>query len=389
MRETGGNRSEAARQLGIDRVTLYRKKEAEGNLLFHTSKKVYGRALGRGVGEALLHPQIWTNFLTIHKTNFLEAASKNPLYTDDPAYTQKNKIQDMENNEITTIEDGKRIYQVPTAAPVNVRLFEDAISEWQTQAQSLGAAQDPLLGKNAPSGTAFQAQRQAVQQGQGIHNRRRGQRAKFIEHIYRHPKGIIARMVKEITNGTTFLATLSLEDMQWVTDNLVTCASNDMIKQMVLDGGLPTPDIQQQFQQLVRDELKKKGNKYLVEILKEDFKDIEIKVGIDVSGKEKDLYGMVEKLTSVFQTIMANPYILKSPPIGKLFNKIIEASGLQPIDLSQLDIPRVPAMRVTESVDFKDLPPSSQQAMLKTLGYEGEISNSDAPAPTKLGVTPP
>ena len=64
-------------------VVLYRKKEVEGGIKFFTSKKVYQRALGRGIGETLLHDQIWTNFLTIHKMSMLEAASKVPFYTDD------------------------------------------------------------------------------------------------------------------------------------------------------------------------------------------------------------------------------------------------------------------------------------------------------------------
>jgi hypothetical protein len=351
-------------------VVLYRRKEAEGNLKFHTSKKVYGRALGRGVGETLLHPQIWTNFFTIHKTNMLEAGSKVPLYTDDPAYTQRQKIQDMENLEITTIEDGKKIYQVPTAAPANVALFDQAISEWQVHAQSAGAATDPMLGKNPPSGTAFATQKQAVQQGQGIHNYRKGKRAKFIESIYRD--WIIPEMVKEMNQGQTFIASLSLDDLQWVTDALVTNESNKMIKKMVLAGQIPTPDIQQQFQQLVRTQLKSKGNKHLFEIAKGELEDIEIKIGIDIADKEKDLFGMVDKLVSVFQTITANPYILKSPPIAKLFNKIIEASGLQPIDLTELNIPRIPAMRVTERVDFKDMPPEAQQEFLAVAGYGGK-----------------
>ena len=166
-------------------VILYRKPEEEGNLKFHTSKKIHGRALGRGEGEGLLHPQIWTNFLTIHKTGLLEAGSKVPLYTDDPEYTNKNRIQEMENLEITTIEDGKRIYQVPTVAPANIQLYERSINEWYEQAQLTGSAFDPLLGKQPNSGTTFRGQERSVQQGRGLHERRRGQRAKFIEELYR------------------------------------------------------------------------------------------------------------------------------------------------------------------------------------------------------------
>ena len=164
-------------------VTLYRKEDSEETIKFHTSKKVHGRALGRGVGETMLHPQIWTNFLITHKTLMLQASSKIPLYTDDPTYTNKNRIQDMENLEVTTIEDGKRIFQVPTAAPANVQLFEAAIQEWFAHAQFAGSAPNALLGKSATAGTSFRAQNQAVQLGRGIHDRRRGQRAKFIEEI--------------------------------------------------------------------------------------------------------------------------------------------------------------------------------------------------------------
>src|SRR3990172_5472142 len=97
-------------------VTLYRKKEAEGRIKFHTSKKVYGRALGRGVGESLLHPQIWTNFLSIHKMGMLESASKVTLVIDDENFKDKNKVQNMENLELATVEKGGTIRQIPTSA---------------------------------------------------------------------------------------------------------------------------------------------------------------------------------------------------------------------------------------------------------------------------------
>src|SRR3990167_4906973 len=96
-------------------VTLYKKKD-EGQIKFFSAEAIYGRALGRSVGEALLHPQVWSNFLTIHKTGLLEAASKVVLQTDDPAYATRNQgLKDMENLEITVTEEGRVISQVPTA----------------------------------------------------------------------------------------------------------------------------------------------------------------------------------------------------------------------------------------------------------------------------------
>lgn len=360
-------------------VTLYRKKEDEGNLKFFTSKEVEDRALGRGVGETLLHPQIWTNFLTIHKMNMLEASSKVPLYTDDESYTTKNKIQDMENLEITTIQEGRKIYQVPTAAPANIQLLDRTIDEFFAFAKDAGAAQDPIMGKESPSGTTFRGQERSVAQAKGSHDRRRGKRAKFIEEIYR--EWIIPDMKKEILKGKEFLATLSTKDLAWISDQIITNVVNQHIKDTILSGGIITPEQQAQVTDSLKQQFAKKGNKHILEILKEDFKDIEIKIGINVANKQKDLSGMTDKLLSVFQTIVANPYIIKAPPIEELFNQIIELSGLQPVDLSGLNIPPMPQRRITEGIDYKDLATPPNEIQKEFLSMAGIQTNSQFSSP--------
>lgn len=319
-------------------VTLYRKEANDDDILFFTSKKVFQRALGRGVGERLVGNQIWTNFLSIHKMNAIEAGSKNVLYTDDPSYTQKNKIIDMENNEITTIEDNKRIYRVPTENPTNIQIHENAINEWYQHAQLQASAQDPILGKEAASGTTFRGQERSVAQGRGTHDKRRGQRAKFIEKIYRWD--IIPRMVKEITKGKEFIATLSTEEMTWVADQLATNATNERIKEMILNGKLVTKEEQDMFMQTFKQEFLKKGNKHLLKILKDEFKDVEIKMGINIAGKQKNLVELSDKLLSIFQFIFANPQgfqqAMQIPALAKSFENILEYGGMQISDFATL-----------------------------------------------------
>lgn len=318
-------------------VTLYRKEEDPDRLLFHTSKKVHGRALGRGVGESLLHPQVWTNFLEIHKMNMLEAGSKVPLYTDDPAYTQRNKIQNMENLEVTTIADGKRIYQVPTVAPVNVQLLEKAINEFYEQGQLAGAAFDPLMGKEANSGTTFRGQERVVQQGKGPHDRRRGQRAKYLELIYR--KMIIGKMKKGILKGKKFLATLTADEMEWVSDQMAVHAWNKYCVDKVLDdNGNFVEGEKEMFLEQYKLDFKKKGNKHLLEILKGEMDGVEIRMGINIAGKQKDLAGLSDKVLSIFQFVLGNPQIQQTmqaiPGLAKSFNDIMEFSGISPVDFS-------------------------------------------------------
>ena len=315
-------------------VTLYRKEEKDDIFKFLTSEEVEGRALGYGEGEAMLHPQIWTNFLTIHKTALLEAASKIPLYTDDPTYTQRNKIQDMDNLEVTTIEEGKRIYQVPTAAVANIGLHERSINEWYEHAQLTGSAFDPIQGKEAVSGTTFRGQERLVAQGRGLHDRRRGQRAKFIEELYRD--WIIPSMVREIVKGKEFLATLTTDEITWVADQLAENYASRQQFDEVVRGQIVSD--KEQLKQTFKAAFSKTGNKQLIKILKDEFKGVEIKMGINVAGKQKDLAGISDKILSIIQFVFSNPQgfqqTMQIPGMAKAFQDILEYGGLNGVDFA-------------------------------------------------------
>ncbi len=325
-------------------VILYRQKETESSLKFNTSdKKIHGRALGRGGAESLFQDQIWSNFTEIHKMKLLEAASKVVLYTDDQNYKDRNKIQDMENLEITMTDDGKQIRQVPTVGVANIQLFEKSINEFYEHAQLVGSAFDPILGKEPPSGTTFRGQAQVVSQGRGLHERRRGKRAKFIEEIYRD--WIIPQMTRAIIKGKKFLATLSVEDMKWVSERLADNYANRTINEAILDGS----DKQFQDKETLRQEFlktfSKKGNKHLIEILKDEFKNRTIKININVAGKQKNLAGLSDKVFSIFQLAFSNPMafqqVLQIPGMQNAFNDILEFSGISQTDFNGV-VPQLP-----------------------------------------------
>lgn len=315
-------------------MTLYRKQADESTLKFHTSKAVRGRALGEGGAEDLFHEQIWTNFLEIHKTNLLESASKVPLYTDDASYAARNKIQEMENLEVTVVAEGKAIRQVPTAAPVNIQLFERGITEWWQNAQLIGAAQDPLLGKQSFAGMTFRGQERLLTEGRSTHEYRRGKFAKFVEEIYRD--WIIPYIVKQVLKEKKFLATLSSEEMQWVMDRMVENKANKLQIEQILNKQTSTP--KEVLIAKFKAEFAKGGNKRPLEILKDEFRDAKIKVSVTVAGKQKDLASATDKLVQIFRFIFANPQgfqqVMQMPGMAKSFNDILEFSGISPIDFA-------------------------------------------------------
>ncbi len=349
-------------------ITLYKSLEKKSPFKFLARDEIYGRALGLGGAEELFDPQVWTNYSMIRKFDMLDAASKMIMKSTDPMVATRNRVRNMENLEIVELAPGTDLTPVNTE-PVNIAAFDNAVKEWGDHAQMMAGATDALMGETPAAGTPFVLQNMIAQQGQGLHAYRQGKIATFLGEIYRD--WVLPRMQKEITKGHEFLAELDLDDVNFVSENLVTAETNKMVKATILAGQNVPPQMVQAYQQLITEEFKKKGGKHFIKILEGEFKNSVCQVNVNIAGKQTDLADKVNKLTSVFRTILANPYILKSPPIAKLFNQIIELSGLDPIDLSQFDVPPIPTRQMRTVIDYKDIQdPQMQQEMLALSGVE-------------------
>ena len=321
-------------------VVLYTKKETKSPFKLIKRDKIFGRTLGRGGVEELIEPQAWTNYTAKRKMDMLDAASKTILGAignNSTAIAQGNKIHELDNNEILDLGDGD-LKQVDTT-PRSLTAFNNEEIGWESHAKDIGGAQDPIQGKEPVSGTPFSSLIEQVRQGMGLHEYRRGQYAKHLEEIYHDD--YIPMIIKKITEGVTFLSELSLEDLQFVTERVVTSETNKRIKDMVLAGENPTPEGAELFKGLVREEMGKKGNKHFIEILKGEFKGVSLGVKVSVAGKSKNLATQADKLSSGMRFVLStyNPQTgtfpaLDDPRIAKMINSIWEASGLQPIDFS-------------------------------------------------------
>lgn len=312
-------------------IILYTAPESKSPFKLIKRDPVYGRALGFGGAEELFESQVWVNYDMIRKQDMLDAASKTILKTTDPNVAARNKVSNMDNMEIIELAPNTDLSQVDTF-PRNIKLFDDSTAQWEAHAQQMGAANDSIMGVSPSAGTPFKLQELVVGQSQGLHDYRRGQYAKFLEEIYND--WVIPHIQRKITQGAQFLSELSLEDLQYVTDCVVTSQANQRIKDMVLAGEIPTEEEIDLFKELVRSEFKKKGNKHFIEIIKGEFKAAPLAVTVSVKGKSKDLSARTDKLVNIFRQIIVNPAVLQIPAIGKIFNDILESSGLDPADFS-------------------------------------------------------
>lgn len=320
-------------------VHLYKGKEKKLIYKFIARDKIYGRALGFGGAEELFEPQVWTNYSAIRIKEILDAASKVLYQTADKAFAQRNKIKNLDNQEILTYEEGKPLSQINTT-PVNIRLFENSIIEWEDNARKIGAANESIMGESPTAGTPFKLQELITAESHSLHEYRKGKLATFLEEIYRD--WIIPHISKEINQGQEFLANLDLDEMQGIADAIVINEANKLIKEKILNGESVEKEEIETYKQKVRDSFMKGGNKKFIQILKDELKDAPLDVSINIVGKQKNLSAMTDKLVNVFRQMLSTYNaqtgtfaIFDDPRMAKIFNEIIEYSGLSPIDFYQ------------------------------------------------------
>lgn len=321
-------------------ITLFKAKETKSPFKLTQRDTVYGRALGFGGAEELFEAQVWTNYDMIRIQQLLDAASKTILITQDPTLAAKHPsgLKDLDNLELLEEGPGGNTRQLDTF-PRNLQVFENSAQNWHEHGKDMGGAQDPVQGKASASGTPFAALQAQIQQGMGLHDYRRGQFAKHLEEVYRD--WIIPHIIKEITKGQKFLAELSLDEMQYVSDCLVRNAVNDMVKEKILSGELVPQEEVDAFKQKAAEEFRRKGNKHFIEILKGEFAKVPLAVKVDVAGKSKDLSAQADKITNLFRFAFANPQgfaqVMQIPGMAKSFNRMLESSGLSQVDFAGID----------------------------------------------------
>ena len=326
-------------------VTLYKAPEKESVLKSHSPKKIRGRAVGWGGVEALLDPQIWANFAEIHKNNLLKSSSKSVIFTDDPAYANRNKIKDLENDEVTVIDRESR-YGLRRIEPpaVNIKLFEQRVIELENHAQKLAGVTDPLLGKSPAAGTPFRLQERVIFEGKKPHERTAGKFDKFLEEIIND--WVIPHIVRKITQGAEFLSTLTSDQMEYILQRV---PRNRAVKRQWEDvlEGRNVGDLAI-YEAEEKQKLLQSGNQQTLKILKDEFKQVKFKVKVRVSSKTKDMAQFTDKLVNVLRQYLSTPQMFQDPVARKLFDQIIEASGLNPADYSGIGS-QTPAPPLPES----------------------------------------
>ena len=323
-------------------IHLFKGKETKDIYKANKRTNRFGTACGMGRVEELFESSTWVNYSLIQLKEMLDAATLMILKTNDKKFANANQTANTLKNQVVFLEDGKDLNQLAVTAP-NVALFENAMNQWEQSARTIGSASDPQLGLNPTSGTPLGTTEIVTNQGQGIHEYRRGQIASFAGEIWRD--WVSPYFVNDLLQGDKWIDDLSMDEMQKVMEDISISVTNKEIKKRQFaylkgEGKYMQPEEAAMFKDKVKAEFSRGGSKRFHEIVKDEFKDIPVDVEFNIAGKQKDFTKMVNGLNNVFRTVFANPAILQNPGMAQLFNEIIEYSGLSPVDFTSFTTPQ-------------------------------------------------
>lgn len=318
-------------------ITLYSGRDRKLTETFKALKidkvRSKGRACGRSIVESLFEHQVWINYDAIKIKKLLDSAFN--LIISDSTELANQKLDELKSNTILKQEKGANTQRI-TSDLGNITAFSNHQATLESKARIIGSASDAQLGTNPASGTPFALQSLVVQQGQGIHEYRQGKIASFVADII-YPEIIMKKLVEDMNNGKTFSEVLSLDEIKYITDKIVTNELNSRKKEMLIGGKIMTPEEESIFETTIRESFKNGGERKFFEILKDELKEIPIKVFINIKQKQKDMSVYADKVTNILREILRDPTKFSQVPgVGKVFNQLLENAGLNAVDFSTI-----------------------------------------------------
>jgi hypothetical protein len=321
-------------------ITLYKGRDKKLTDVFKALKidkvRSFGRACGRSIVERLFEPQVWTNYSGIRIKEMLDAAAL-VLAQTSSIEIQNQKLTGVKGMTVLKMEDGKPLNRVDTNTSANLSEFANHQDRLSASARTLGSASDPAMGKAPASGTPFALQDLIVQQGEGIHDYRRGKIATFFADVL-YRDWILGYLIKDINSSMEFSEELSLDEINEIADIIANNKAEKKIEETIWKTGKPVLKEEKEVMvQAFKEEEKKKGGRRFFKTLKDELKDVPIKVKVNVAGKQRYMAQNADKISKLIGNILANPQAFAMiPGLGSAYNQLLEESGMNPIDFSNI-----------------------------------------------------
>lgn len=387
----------------FDDFTLYKGREAKDPYFKTDLIQEDGRTLAIGAVEYAFEAQWMMNHTVKNMKDSLDLASKQIMQTADANFVGRNVLTAIEVGEIMVTAENKPLTRVANDNP-SIAALQNYGAMWQTMVRDLTSTPDALRGSTLPSGTPYALGQLLSEQGGNLFEIMTENKGLALEDMLR--TYVIPFLRKQLKNKDEVVAILDGAGIQEIDSMYIPTEAvnrhNKQFKNNLLNGAVPSPYQPAQAQQQVQESLASSGDKRFFKPDEMDemtwaelFSDFEWdSVRVQITNENQDKKAVLSTLNTLFTTVSNNPLILNNPDARILFNAILGETGvISPMQISggQTLPPPRPSVRVTERVDYKDLPPEAQQQMLANSGIQVQPQSTPTPdtsQPIPLGGGP-
>lgn len=387
---------------GYKDFSLFKGREAKDPYMITHLIEEDGRTLAIGAVEHAFEAQWQRNHSVKNMKDTLDLASKLIFQTSDGNFAGRNVLSAIETGDVLVYAHDKQpLTRIANDNPSIVAL-QNYGAMWQTMVQDLTSTPDAMRGNTMPSGTPYALGQLMAQQSNSLFELMTENKGLHIEDMM--IEFIIDNIKKTLKHKDQIVAILDSAgiqeiDMMYIPHEAVKRYNAEATKTM-LDGGMPSPFNPQAAQQDLMQQQSQQGNKRFFvpdeagdKTWSDIFSDFEWdNVEVEITNENSDKQAILQTLNTVLQTISSNPMILNNPDARTIFNAILSETGkISPLQLAgnaTLPPPR-PTIRVSEGVDYKDLPPDAQQQMLEHIGINTQPQTPNSPQPAGGGGVGP
>jgi hypothetical protein len=341
------------------KFTLYRGKEKQS--LYHLAQlvpNVDGSISLMGAVKSLFEAQWMMNHTIKNIKDQLDLASKTIYQTADPAYANKNALENIETGQIMVwnkdIPNGA-LTQVNSNAS-DIGALESFMSQWRDLTQNITNTPNVMSGMASSNVGAYRKEILMIQQAQANFDIMTQNKGLALEEIFR--KYITPYILKGLNNSKEIVAELDAYGIDKIDKAYISSEATKRFQQKAVKAVLKRGELMAQGQnpnsvelptmegetQQIQSEVSDLGNMRFIKpsdvpskTWKEVFKEFEACVQYNFTDENEDKQMVLQGLNQVFQTLM-NPIgvqVLQTPAGKLVFNEILSQLGI--VNAAQLD----------------------------------------------------
>lgn len=336
---------------GYDDYSLYKgKEEKDPYMLTSLIPATDGSISLNGSVKNLFESQWMVNHTAKAIKDQLDLASKLIFQTSDQNFVGQNALYAIESGDILVHSVNQPLTQVNNNSH-DVSSLQSFGGQWKQLANEINGISEAMMGVNPPSGSAWRQTEALLQESHSLFELMTENKGLAIEEMVR--KYVFPYLKKKMNHSEEVAATLDLNGITQIENiyvrNEAIRRGNKLIKDQILSGNIANPADLKALEESVKGELNSMGNYRFFKpsdlddkTWKEEFKDLEWDVEVDITGESVDKQAILTTLNTALQVII-NPNFANNPKAQFIIDRILTETGkISPLELASIPKPEQP-----------------------------------------------